>query len=73
MALAFRDFLHSLHFLALISIILLIKYVFYCLRRCPWTGTAIGKKNMFAFQCFVTLVFTCLVFDIVLLTGGAIK
>jgi len=40
---------------------------------CPWTGTAIGKKNMFAFQCFVTLVFTCLVFDIVLLTGGAIK
>lgn len=40
---------------------------------CPWTGTAIGKKNMFAFQCFVTLVFVCLVFDIILLTGGAVK
>jgi len=37
---------------------------------CPWTGTAIGKKNMLAFQCFVTLVFVCLVFDIILLTGG---
>mmetsp|Transcript_11503 Transcript_11503/g.23735 ORF Transcript_11503/g.23735 Transcript_11503/m.23735 type:complete len:321 (-) Transcript_11503:182-1144(-) len=40
---------------------------------CPWTGTAIGKKNMCAFQCFVTLVFVCLVFDIVLLTGGVGK
>ncbi|OEU18747.1 hypothetical protein FRACYDRAFT_274878 [Fragilariopsis cylindrus CCMP1102] len=39
---------------------------------CPWTGTAIGKKNMLAFQCFVTLVFVCLIFDIVLLTGGSI-
>jgi len=28
---------------------------------CPWTGTAIGKKNMRAFQCFVALVFICLV------------
>mmetsp|Transcript_3869 Transcript_3869/g.9364 ORF Transcript_3869/g.9364 Transcript_3869/m.9364 type:complete len:327 (-) Transcript_3869:62-1042(-) len=37
---------------------------------CPWTGTAIGKKNMCAFQCFVTLIFVCLVFDIILLTGG---
>lgn len=37
---------------------------------CPWTGTAIGKKNMLAFQLFVTLVFVCLVFDIILLTGG---
>lgn len=37
---------------------------------CPWTGTAIGKKNMCAFQLFVTLVFVCLVFDIILLTGG---
>lgn len=39
---------------------------------CPWTGTAIGKKNMLAFQCFVTLVFVCLIFDIILLTGGSI-
>lgn len=39
---------------------------------CPWTGTAIGKKNMLAFQCFVSLVFVCLVFDIVLLTGSSI-
>ena len=37
---------------------------------CPWTGTAIGTKNMFAFQCFVALVFICLMFDIILLTGG---
>jgi palmitoyltransferase ZDHHC9/14/18 len=28
---------------------------------CPWTGTAIGKGNMFPFQCFVCLVFVCLV------------
>lgn len=39
---------------------------------CPWTGTAIGKKNMLAFQCFVTLVFVCLIFDIILLTGGTV-
>lgn len=39
---------------------------------CPWTGTAIGKKNMVAFQFFVTLVFVCLVFDIILLTGFAV-
>jgi hypothetical protein len=37
----------------------------------PWTGTAIGKKNMRAFQCFVALVFTCLIMDIFLLTGAA--
>jgi hypothetical protein len=37
---------------------------------CPWTGTAIGSKNMLAFQCFVALVFICLMFDIILLTGG---
>ena len=37
---------------------------------CPWTGTAIGAKNMFSFQCFVGLVFVCLMMDIVLLTGG---
>eukprot|EP01082_Thalassiosira_pseudonana_P003637 g3609.t1 g3609 contig12:2417663-2418275(-) len=35
---------------------------------CPWTGTAIGKKNMSAFQCFVALVFVCLIMDIFLLT-----
>ena len=37
---------------------------------CPWTGTAIGAKNMGSFQMFVGLVFICLMFDIVLLTGG---
>ena len=37
---------------------------------CPWTGTAIGEKNMMAFQAFVALVFVCLILDIVLLTGG---
>ena len=36
---------------------------------CPWTGTAIGKKNMRSFQCFVALVFLCLIVDIFLLTG----
>lgn len=35
---------------------------------CPWTGTAIGKKNMLSFQFFVCLVFVCMVFDILLLT-----
>ena len=38
---------------------------------CPWTGTAIGKKNMFAFQCFVSLVCICLIMDVLLLTGTA--
>lgn len=38
---------------------------------CPWTGTAIGKKNMGAFQMFVGLVFVCLIMDIFLLTAGA--
>mmetsp|Transcript_30523 Transcript_30523/g.45193 ORF Transcript_30523/g.45193 Transcript_30523/m.45193 type:complete len:315 (-) Transcript_30523:275-1219(-) len=37
---------------------------------CPWTGTAIGKNNMLAFQCFVGLVFFCLIMDILLLTGA---
>mmetsp|Transcript_19893 Transcript_19893/g.48838 ORF Transcript_19893/g.48838 Transcript_19893/m.48838 type:complete len:290 (+) Transcript_19893:126-995(+) len=37
---------------------------------CPWTSTAIGKKNMGSFQCFVGLVFVCLIFDIFLLTNG---
>ena len=38
---------------------------------CPWTGTAIGKKNYGAFCCFVALVFVCLILNIILLTGGA--
>lgn len=42
-------------------------------RSCPWTGTAIGKKNMAAFQCFVGLVFACLILDIVLLTMGSVE
>jgi len=37
---------------------------------CPWTGTAIGKKNMASFQMFVGLVFVCLIMDIFLLTGA---
>ncbi|KAL7546361.1 hypothetical protein ACHAWF_009692 [Thalassiosira exigua] len=40
---------------------------------CPWTGTAIGKKNMGSFQMFVGLVFACLIMDIFLLTSGAIN
>jgi hypothetical protein len=35
---------------------------------CPWTGTAIGKRNMSAFRCFVVLVMVCLVMDIFLIT-----
>jgi len=38
---------------------------------CPWTGTAIGKKNMLAFQMFVGLVFICLPMDIFLLASMA--
>jgi len=38
---------------------------------CPWTGTAIGKKNMGSFQMFVALVFICLIMDIFLLTAPA--
>lgn len=37
---------------------------------CPWTGTAIGKKNMSSFQMFVALVFLCLIVDIFLITSG---
>jgi hypothetical protein len=37
---------------------------------CPWTGTAIGKRNMLPFQTFVCLVFVCLIMNIILLTGG---
>jgi len=39
---------------------------------CPWTGTAIGRKNMLSFQSFVCLVFVCLFMNIILLTGGVI-
>jgi hypothetical protein len=39
---------------------------------CPWTGTAIGKKNMPAFQAFIALLFTCLIMDIILLTSASI-
>lgn len=39
---------------------------------CPWTGTAIGKKNMPAFQSFIGFLFTCLIMDIILLTSAAI-
>ena len=38
--------------------------------RCPWTGTAIGKKNMLSFQFFVCLVFVCMIMDIFILTGA---
>jgi hypothetical protein len=39
---------------------------------CPWTGTAIGKGNMFAFQAFIGLLFTCLIMDIILLTSASV-
>ncbi|GAX15693.1 hypothetical protein FisN_3Hh167 [Fistulifera solaris] len=35
---------------------------------CPWTGTAIGKKNMPYFQCFVCLVFICIFLDLYIVT-----
>lgn len=44
--------------------------LYYMLSRCPWTGTAIGAGNMRYFQCFVALVFLCLIVDILLLTGA---
>jgi DHHC palmitoyltransferase len=37
---------------------------------CPWTGTAIAKKNMLYFRVFVILVFTMLFVDFVVLTLG---
>lgn len=37
---------------------------------CPWTGTAIGKRNMPAFQGFVAMILVCMVMDILLLTGA---
>jgi hypothetical protein len=38
---------------------------------CPWTGTAIGKKNMPAFQAFIFFLFSCLIMDVILLTSSA--
>jgi Uncharacterized protein containing DHHC-type Zn finger len=38
---------------------------------CPWTGTAIGKKNMAAFQAFIFFVFSCLIMDVILLTSSS--
>lgn len=40
---------------------------------CPWTGTAIGKKNMVPFQCFVALIFINLIMDIILLTSAGFE
>jgi len=39
---------------------------------CPWTGTAIGKRNMASFQLFVAMVFFCLIMDIILLTSTSV-
>lgn len=34
---------------------------------CPWTGTAIGKKNMFWFRLFVPFVFITILYDVFIL------
>ena len=34
---------------------------------CPWTGTAIGRKNMLAFRVFVGLTFASLMYNVLLL------
>jgi hypothetical protein len=39
---------------------------------CPWTGTAIGKKNMPAFQAFIFFLFSCLIMDVMLLTSSSL-
>jgi len=39
---------------------------------CPWTGTAIGKRNFAAFQIFVALVFVMLLMDTILLLQTAL-
>jgi hypothetical protein len=36
---------------------------------CPWTGTAIGKKNMIWFRVFLVFVLATFVYDLVLITG----
>ena len=52
-------------------IVMLTQHRYIIIYRCPWTGTAIGKKNMRSFQMFVALVFICLIMDIILLTMPA--
>jgi hypothetical protein len=42
----------------------------YLFHSCPWTGTAIGRKNMGSFQVFVCFVFVCLLLDILIITGS---
>lgn len=37
---------------------------------CPWTGTAIGARNMPFFQCFLFMICTCLIFDVILIAFG---
>ena len=37
---------------------------------CPWTGTAIGRKNMPCFKIFVSSVCTMIVIDVMLCTGA---
>jgi hypothetical protein len=37
---------------------------------CPWTGTAIAKKNMLFFRVFVALIFAMIFVDIAVLTLG---
>ena len=39
---------------------------------CPWTGTAIGKKNMRAFQAFIFFLFSSLIMDIILITSTSV-
>lgn len=40
---------------------------------CPWTGTAIGAKNLCAFECFTKSLLVLAVFDVVLAVLCAIK
>lgn len=37
---------------------------------CPWTGTAIGKDNMFPFNCFLCLLFLNLLIDCYLIANA---
>jgi len=60
---------------ALSCIMSLIFFKFQMYRfdhTCPWTGTAIGKKNMPAFQAFIFFLFACLIMDIALITAAAV-
>lgn len=47
-----------------------IPFVHIFLYSCPWTGTAIGRGNIIAFQTFVCLIFVCMIMDIFLITGA---